>query len=130
MQWAMAYMVIFRRPDGKPGYHQADGVDDAVRFVEMLRNQEKVTDARIFRMEEVPIEFRTYYRVEMSAAAPPPAPSFTPAPASTPAPSPAPASPPATDPANGDAAELAPQAVLDPTPVEAVAGRGRRFSRG
>ena len=62
-------MVIFRRPDGKPGYHQADGVDDAVRFVEMLRNQEKVTDARIFRMEEVPIEVRTYYKVEVAEAA-------------------------------------------------------------
>jgi len=58
-------MVIFRRPDGKPGYHQADGVDDAVRFVEMLRNQEQVTDSRIFRMEEVPFEFRPVYRVEI-----------------------------------------------------------------
>ena len=77
MHWTMAHMVIFRRSDGKPGYHQADGVDDAIRFVEMLRNQEKVTDARIFRMEEVPIEIRTYYKVEvvpeeseMPAAAP------------------------------------------------------------
>src|SRR3954453_11456518 len=69
MQWTMAHMVIFRRSDGKPGYHQADGVDDAVRFVEMLRNQEKVTDARIFRMEEVPIEVRTYYKVEVAEAA-------------------------------------------------------------
>src|SRR3954468_8222397 len=74
----MAYMVIFRRPDGKPGYHQADGVDDAVRFVEMLRNQEKVTDARVFRMEEVSLEVRTYYKVEVvpeeseAPAAPPP----------------------------------------------------------
>src|SRR5438270_8416096 len=70
MQWGMAHMVIFRRPDGKPGYHQADGVDDAVRFVEMLRNQEKVTDARIFRMEEVPIEIRTYYKVEVATDEP------------------------------------------------------------
>src|SRR2546423_806783 len=69
MHRGMAHMVIFRRPDGKPGYHQADGVDDAVRFVEMLRNQEKVTDARIFRMEEVPIEVRTYYKVEVAEAA-------------------------------------------------------------
>src|SRR5205085_2738277 len=61
----VAHMVIFRRPDGKPGYHQADGVDDAVRFVEMLRNQEQVTDSRIFRMEEVPFEFRPVYRVEI-----------------------------------------------------------------
>jgi hypothetical protein len=58
-------MVIFRSPEGKPGYHQAEGIDAAMRFAEMLRNQEQVTDARIFRMDEVPIEFKTYYRVEM-----------------------------------------------------------------
>src|SRR4051812_3127777 len=82
-------MVIFRRPEGKPGYHQAENVEDAIRFVEMLRNQENVTDTRIFRMEEVPIEIRTVYKVEVAAnsadgGAPP-----TPAPA-TPAPAPAP----------------------------------------
>ena len=114
----MTHMVIFRHPEGKAGYHQAENVDDAVRFVERLRNQEHVTDARIFRMEEVPIEFRTYYKVELASAA-------APSPAAAPA---APAAP--TEPSNGDAAELAPQAVLDPAPVEAVAGRGRRFNRG
>ena len=64
----MTHMVIFRSPEGKPGYHQAEGLDEAMRFAEMLRNQEQVTDARIFRMDEVPIEFKTYYRVEMAAA--------------------------------------------------------------
>jgi hypothetical protein len=62
-------MVIFRSPEGKPGYHQAEGLDAAMRFAEMLRNQEQVTEARIFRMDEVPIEFKTYYRVEMASAA-------------------------------------------------------------
>jgi hypothetical protein len=65
----VTHMVIFRSPEGKPGYHQAEGLDAAMRFAEMLRNQEQVTDARIFRMDEVPIEFRTYYRVEMASAA-------------------------------------------------------------
>ena len=65
----MTHMVIFRSPEGKPGYHQAEGLDEAMRFAEMLRNQEHVTDARIFRMDEVPIEFKTYYRVEMASAA-------------------------------------------------------------
>jgi len=110
----MTHMVIFRHPEGKPGYHQAENVDEAVRFVERLRNQEHVTDARIFRMEEVPIEFRTYYKVELAAGSSSPAPTRADA---------------RSEPANGDAAELAPQAVLDPVPVEAVAGRGRRFSR-
>jgi hypothetical protein len=60
-------MVVFRSSEGKPGYHQADRLDDAVTFVERLRNQESITEARIFRMEEVPIEFKTYYRVEVGA---------------------------------------------------------------
>ena len=65
----MTHMVIFRSPEGKPGYHQAEGLDEAMRFAEMLRNQEQVTDARIFRMDEVPIEFKVYFRVEMASAA-------------------------------------------------------------
>ena len=113
-------MVIFRRPDGKPGYHQADGVDDAVRFVEMLRNQEKVTDAHIFRMEEVPIEIRAYYKVEVVAeeqeAEPQPqAPPLAPVPpvvANN-----IPDTPPLAEP-------------LDPMPVEVGAGnKNRRFGR-
>src|SRR5438270_8317581 len=67
----MPHMVIFRDAEGRPGYHQAEGIDDAVRFVEQLRNEQDVTETRIFSMQEVPIEFRTYYRV---ALAPPPAP--------------------------------------------------------
>ena len=61
----MAYMVVFRSSEGKPGYHQAEALDEAVRFVERLRNQEQVNEARIFRMQEVPIEVKTYYRVEI-----------------------------------------------------------------
>jgi hypothetical protein len=117
----MAYMVIFRRPDGKPGYHQADGVDDAVRFVEMLRNQEKVTDARVFRMEEVSLEVRTYYKVEVvpdepeAPADPPPmAPAMAPVPPSVA--SNLPETPPVPE-------------MLDPMPVEVGAGKNRRFGR-
>ena len=118
-------MVIFRRPDGKPGYHQADGVDDAIRFVEMLRNQEKVTDARIFRMEEVPIEIRTYYKVEVASEVatavtgeePEPEPQSQPLPV-----------PPIV--ANALPETPPPDAPLDPMPVEVGAGKGRgRFGR-
>ena len=61
----MTHMVIFRTADGKPDYHQADDLAEAMGFVERLRNEQSVSDARIFHMEEVPIEFRTYYRVEV-----------------------------------------------------------------
>src|SRR2546423_10211462 len=49
---AMPHMVIFRDAEGRPGYHQADALDDAVRFVEDLRNEQQVTDTRVFSMEE------------------------------------------------------------------------------
>ena len=65
----MPHMVIFRSAEGKPGYHQAESLDEAVRFVEHLRNQEQVSDARIFSMQEVPIEFKTYYKVEVGIPA-------------------------------------------------------------
>ena len=116
-------MVIFRRQDGKPGYHQADGVDDAIRFVEMLRNQEKVTDARIFRMEEVPIEIRTYYKVEVAGEEPEPLAAVPPAVANAlPETSPRPETSPLPE-------TSPPDAPLDPMPVEVGAGKGRRFGR-
>jgi hypothetical protein len=67
-------------------------------------------------MEEVPIEFRTYYRVELAG-------STVDAAASAQSPSPSP------EPADGDAAETAPQDPLDPMPVEVGAARGKRFGR-
>ena len=125
-------MVIFRRSDGKPGYHQAEGVDEAIRFVEMLRNQEKVTDARIFRMEEVPIEIRTYYKVEVVAEGD--APVATAAATRSVAPPMAPpvAAPMAPVPpavANALAETPASEMPLDPMPVEVAAGKARRFGR-
>lgn len=63
----MPHMVIFRTAEGKPGYHPTESLEDAVRFVEHLRNQEAVHDARVFRMSEVPLEVKTYFRVEVAA---------------------------------------------------------------
>ena len=58
-------MVIFRDSEGRPGYHQADRLEDAVRFVEELRNEQHVTDTRLFAMHEIAIEFRTYWKAEV-----------------------------------------------------------------
>lgn len=68
----MPHMVIFRSGEGKAGYHQADALEDAIRFVERLRNSENVEQARIFRMEEVLFEYRPYFRVEVGGASPAP----------------------------------------------------------
>lgn len=69
-------MVIFRSSEGKAGYHPAETLEDAARFVERLRNAEGVEQARIFRLEEVTFEFRPYFKVEVGGA-----PSPVPAPA-------------------------------------------------
>jgi hypothetical protein len=75
-------MVIFRDADGKPGYHQAEALDDAVHFVEELRNEREVTETRVFAMHEIPIEFKTYWKVEVmppdAAPATPPPPPLNP----------------------------------------------------
>ena len=61
----MSHMVIYRGPDGKPGYHQTDEIHDAVGFVEKLKNEQDVEHARIFRLEEVEFSYRPYFRVEL-----------------------------------------------------------------
>ena len=72
-------MVIFRSSEGKAGYHPAETLEDAARFVERLRNAEGVEHARIFRMEEVGFEYRPYFKVEVGGATPVPAPVPVPA---------------------------------------------------
>jgi hypothetical protein len=63
------YMVIFRTADGKPGYQQAEGVQDAISSVERLRNEDGVDSVRIFRMEEVAFEYKVHYSVQLSDVA-------------------------------------------------------------
>jgi hypothetical protein len=58
-------MVIFQTPDGNPGYNQFESLDEAVRFVEKLRNEQQVETARMFALEEVRFDFRPYFRVEL-----------------------------------------------------------------
>jgi hypothetical protein len=66
----VSHMVIFRTPEGKPGYQPAETVEDAVGVVERLRNDEGVENVRIFHLEEVQFELRPYYKVELAGAAP------------------------------------------------------------
>ncbi len=62
-------MVTFQTPDGTPGFHQSDTLDEAITFVERLRNEQGVHNSRIFRMEELKFDFKPYYKVEIAAAA-------------------------------------------------------------
>lgn len=113
----MSFMVNFRSAEGKPGYHPTDSLEEAVRFVEHLRNQEQVTDARVWRLQEVPLEVKTYYKVVV--------PSGVPAPAPAPAPEPAMAV--VTPPVAAD--ESAPKPDAGGDTVGAAGANGARFGR-
>ncbi|HBX76696.1 MAG TPA: hypothetical protein DEG43_03530 [Acidimicrobiaceae bacterium] len=62
----MSHMVIFQATDGTPGYNQFETLDQAVVFVERLRNEQDVENSRIFRLEELMFDFRPYYKVAMA----------------------------------------------------------------
>ena len=66
----MSHMVIFRSSDGKTGYHQAEVLEEAVHYVERIRNADGVEQARIFRLEEIRFEFRPYFHVQVADSAP------------------------------------------------------------
>lgn len=106
----MSYMVSFRSTEGKPGYHPAENLEEAVRFVERLRNQEQIADARVWRMKEVPLEVKTYYKVEVASSPAEPAP--------------------AAAPARADDEAARPEPAAGGEPVTAAAGpNGARFGR-
>jgi len=101
----VSHMVIFQTPGGSPGYNQFDSLDAAVAFVEELRNDRNVENARMFALEEIKFELRPVYKVELQAlttgsggssgaapqaSQPAPAPAPAPQPAAAPAPAPAP----------------------------------------
>ena len=136
----MSHMVIFQTPDGNPGYNQFETVDESIGFVEKLRNEQNVLNARIFKLEELKFEFKPYFRVQLAmlnsgdapAAAPVAAAPAPVAPVAPPAPAPAPAAPfggaPAAEaPAAPPAPQGAPVSNID-SPVGAPVPNGNSFS--
>ena len=67
-------MVSYRDSEGKQSYHETEELNDAIAYVERLRNDQAVDHARIFKMDELSFEYRPYFRVEIAGAAPPPPP--------------------------------------------------------
>jgi hypothetical protein len=59
------HVVFFPAPDGTPAFRRLAGFEDAVRFVEHLRNVENVSEASVHELNEVPLSFRAWYRVEL-----------------------------------------------------------------
>ena len=81
-------MVSYLGSDGKQCYHQTEELNEAIGYVEHLRNDEGIDHARIFKLEELSFEFRPVFRVELATELPPP-----PVSASTSGSAPAPAAP-------------------------------------
>ena len=80
----MEHVVFYTGPDRAPAFRRTPSLDEAVRFVESLRNGEGIDDSKVYSLTEVPLRFQTYYRVEVPAdvaaaatpgAPPPPAPA-------------------------------------------------------
>jgi len=74
----MEHVVFHSGPDGTPAFRRFGSLDEAVRFVEHMRNVEGVEDATVHVLTPVPLSFRAYYKVEVptfeSLAAVPPQP--------------------------------------------------------
>jgi hypothetical protein len=63
----MEHAVFYPSADGSPAFRRVASLDEAVRFVEHLRNLEGVTEFSVHRLTQVPVAFRAYYRVEVPA---------------------------------------------------------------
>ena len=89
----MEHLVRFTTTEGRDAQHVTNSLEDALRFVERLRNNEEASVVRVFRLQEVPIAFKTYYKVELRPGADEAAAVPTPAegrqPAATPSAAPA-----------------------------------------
>lgn len=88
------HMVIFQTADGSPAYSQFESISEAVGFVESLRNDQGIQNARMFELKEIKFELKPVYKVELKELTPGPASSPGPAPQTAPAPAaPSPAAP-------------------------------------
>lgn len=65
------HMVMFTSAEGKAATHQTESLEEAVRFVEHIRNSEGVSDAKLYRLTEIPMEVKAYYKVELGSSASP-----------------------------------------------------------
>ena len=72
----MEHVVFFTGAEGAAQFRRLSSLEDAVRFVEHLRNVEGVDDPRVFSLAEVPLAFKTVYRVEIPGTALPPMPAM------------------------------------------------------
>ena len=118
----MPHLVKYTKADGQTGDHEVEELQEAIAYVEHLRNDEGAKTAQIFRIEEVSFEFKPYYRVELGAS--PSTPKMISAVAPSPAPveelAPARTWTPPAEPAPAEVPAAAVMAAVEPTPVSDV----------
>lgn len=66
----MTYIVVYPREDGSSGVEECADLDLAIVTAERLRNVDSVERPRIFETSEITYDFKPYYRVEVTTAAP------------------------------------------------------------
>lgn len=64
----MEHVVFFPAHDGSPAFRRVANLEDAVRLVEHLRNVEGIAEVSVHSLAEVPLAFKTWYRVEVPEA--------------------------------------------------------------
>jgi hypothetical protein len=63
----MEHVVFYPSVEGGSAFKRMNSLDEAVSFVEHLRNSENITDFSVHTLTPVPLAFRAYYRVEVPA---------------------------------------------------------------
>jgi hypothetical protein len=62
------HVVFYPGTDGSGAFSRAADLDEAVRLVEHLRNDNGIGDVSVFALHPVPLAFRTYVHVELPVA--------------------------------------------------------------
>lgn len=61
----MEHVVFFTDPLGASSFRRFSSREDALRYIEHLRNDEGVEDVSLFAMTQIPLSFRAYVRAEV-----------------------------------------------------------------
>jgi hypothetical protein len=64
----MEHVVFYPSAEGAPSFRRVSSREEAVNFVEHLRNAEGITEFSVHALTPVPLAVRAYYRVEASPA--------------------------------------------------------------
>jgi hypothetical protein len=65
----MEHVVFYPAATGVPAFRRVSSLDEAINFVEQLRNSENITDFSVYELAPVQLSFRAYYHVQVPGAA-------------------------------------------------------------